>query len=490
MSGSLRSRVLRVYAVGVVVALGAFTALELWHSDGVGDALTSTAIVAGLAVLLGGVLSVAVERMVTVPVAGVVEAARAFAAGDDRARAHPRGQRELRELAEAFNALADSVVQGRADLAASQELFRNVAEHTSDVLAVQSLDGSLTYASPSIQRVLQIAPDAVIGRDVIELLHPEDRARARGEVAQAVREPGVPRVVTHRVRRGDGEYVWLETSIVAVVDPTTGRRQLQTSSRDVTSRIAAENEIRTLNATLEARVRERTARLEHLNDELESFNYSVSHDLRAPLRSIDGFSKLVLSRYADSLDEQGVDYLTRIRAATQRMGALIDDLLGLSRAGRGELELQPTSLSDIAQSLASRLREAHPAREVQVVVQPDLTAPADPGLITVVLENLLANAWKFTSRTKRARIEVEGRTENGELTVLVRDNGAGFDPAYTDRLFGAFQRLHRSDEFPGTGIGLATVAKIVRRHGGRVWADGRPGQGATMSFSLPLEVLP
>jgi len=227
------------------------------------------------------------------------------------------------------------------------------------------------------------------------------------------------------------------------------------------------------------------AELERKNQELEAFSYSVSHDLRAPLRSIDGFSQALLEDYADKLDDSGKNYLQRVRSAATRMGELIDDMLQLSRVTRAEMHHETVDLSALAESVVADLRRVEPRRQVEVAVPPGLEAEGDPKLLRIALVNLLANAWKFTGRQPSARIEF-GEIINGtERAFYVRDNGVGFDMAYASKLFGAFQRLHAMSEFPGTGIGLATVQRIVHRHGGRVWAEGAVNGGATFYFSLP-----
>jgi len=224
--------------------------------------------------------------------------------------------------------------------------------------------------------------------------------------------------------------------------------------------------------------------LEATNRELEAFSYSVSHDLRAPLRTIDGFSQILQEDYEDRLDEEGVDYLGRVRAASKHMAGLIDDLLDLSRVGRRPLRREHVDLSALAAGIVEDLRMSQPGRKVEFVAEEDVAAWADVGLLKVALENLLGNAWKFTSRVPEARVEFGVAEEGGRPVYYVRDNGAGFDQAYSDKLFGAFQRLHAQEEFEGTGIGLATVARLVHRHGGRVWAEGRVGEGATFYFTL------
>jgi light-regulated signal transduction histidine kinase (bacteriophytochrome) len=223
------------------------------------------------------------------------------------------------------------------------------------------------------------------------------------------------------------------------------------------------------------------------NQELEAFSYSVAHDLRAPLRSIDGFSSALLDEHLEQLDPEGQGYLQRVRAASQRMSELIDDLLSLARISRSELRLSNFDLAPVAKKVWTRLSESHPGRVVDFRVPGSLPVRADQGLLEVVLENLLGNAWKFTGKTPSPRVELGCVEKNGERIYTVRDNGAGFDMAYAGKLFAPFQRLHRSTEFEGTGIGLATVQRVIRRHGGRLWAEGAVGQGATFSFSLPVK---
>jgi light-regulated signal transduction histidine kinase (bacteriophytochrome) len=249
-------------------------------------------------------------------------------------------------------------------------------------------------------------------------------------------------------------------------------------------RIRAEADLRTRNQELEQRIQERTAQLEAINKELEAFSYSISHDLRAPLRSIRGFAEVLLERYAPQLDERGQEFLKRVCQSSHHMDRLIEDLLKLSRVGRAEMQSQPVDLSAIAKSIAADLRKTEPDRQAELVIAPGLRTCGDERLLRITLENLLRNAWKFTSKKSDARIEF-GTVLEPQPAFFVKDNGAGFDMAYASRLFGVFQRLHSATEFPGTGVGLATVQRVVNRHGGRAWATGAVNDGATFYFTLP-----
>jgi light-regulated signal transduction histidine kinase (bacteriophytochrome) len=250
----------------------------------------------------------------------------------------------------------------------------------------------------------------------------------------------------------------------------------QTNERlesEINERKRAEEEIHRTNRELRA-----------ANKELEAFSYSVSHDLRTPLRSIDGFSQAVLEDYADKLDSTAQEHLQRVRRAAQRMAVLIDDMLNLSRVTRCELHRETLDLSAMAKMIAAELTEAEPGRCVEFVIENGLSAVGDPQLLRAAMENLLRNSWKYTSGHPTARIEFGRGGEKEKHSFFVRDDGAGFDPRYAERLFGAFQRLHTAKEFPGTGVGLATVQRIVHRHGGEIWAEGAVEKGATFYFTL------
>lgn len=282
-----------------------------------------------------------------------------------------------------------------------------------------------------------------------------------------------------RLKRANGEQFWA----LMQVRPTQNRKYWVTFTDITASKQLLEKNLR-LNLELEQRVTERTAELKVSYQEMESFAYSVSHDLRAPLRSIDGFSLAILEDYGESLDEKGKDYLRRVRTATQKMGLLIDDILKLSRINRCELTRETLNLSELARIIAEELQSTEPERKVDIVIATGLITQGDGGLIKVALNNLLGNAWKFTSSHAEASIEFGSRKVEGETAYFVRDNGVGFDPQYKDKLFVTFQRLHTEQEYPGTGVGLSLVQHIIHRHGGKVWAEGALERGATFWFTV------
>ena len=306
-----------------------------------------------------------------------------------------------------------------------------------------------------------------------------DRIRAAMEKWQAVRAEIV-------IYTKAGQERWLETDITPIADETGSFTHWVAVERDITERRQQREEILSLNGELEDRVLLRTAQLARANQELESFAYSVSHDLRSPLNTIHGFSQLLLKIEADKVSEKGKHYLNRIRAGVEQMSNLIEGLLTLAHLSREQIKSDQIDLSAIARLVAKDLREREPQRQAQVHIQDGLNAHGDPRLLLAVLQNLLGNAWKFTSRQGQARIELGSQPDpGGDPIFFVKDNGAGFDMAFAHKLFGTFERLHSPGDFSGTGIGLATVKRVIERHGGRVWAESKLNEGATFYFTLP-----
>ena len=386
-------------------------------------------------------------------------------------------------LATALGTLAGLERRHRAAEAArrhSEERFRQLVESTRDWVWEVDASGVYTYCSPQCQRLLGYAPEELIGRSPFDLMPPRHARRLRAQFARLAAERGSIDAVENINLHRDGREVCLETSGVPFFGADGALLGYRGIDRDVTERHRAEAAIRALNAELEDRVRQRTAELEVAFRELESFSYSVSHDLRAPLRGIDGFGQALLEDYGERLDDTGREYLQRIRAATRRMGLLIEDLMSLSRVSRQEMRVEPVDLSALVEDIGADLASAHGIRELKVM--PGLVGQGDSKLLRLALWNLLDNAWKFTGRSQAPRVEF-GRVFGG--AYFVRDNGAGFDMAYAHKLFAPFQRLHGPEDYPGTGIGLAIVQRVVHRHDGRIWAEAAPGAGAAFYFTLP-----
>jgi PAS domain S-box-containing protein len=296
-------------------------------------------------------------------------------------------------------------------------------------------------------------------------------------------DTGEPQTCELQIVKKDGTIFWAHLTEAAAKDES-GATIFRVVMSDITERKVAEEALEKYREHLEDLVRKRTIKLEASNKELEAFSYSASHDLRAPLRTIDGFSQALLEDCEDKLDIQGKDYLIRIRAATRRMADLIEDLLKLSRITRTEMNIEKINLTRIARSIIDELQKSQPLRHVEIKIAVGLEDAADSRLMRITLDNLLGNAWKFTQKQTKAVIEFGCTKEGGGKVYFIRDNGAGFDMAYVEKLFAPFQRLHTEEEFPGTGIGLALVRRIIHRHGGKVWTEGQTGKGATFYFSL------
>lgn len=345
-----------------------------------------------------------------------------------------------------------------------------------DLLGIAGLDGRWRRINPAFTDLLGHDRETFLATPFLDMVHPDDRAATLAEVEKLGR--GEPTLhFTNRYRHRDGSWHWIAWKC----SPFPAEGLLYASGRDVTRAKAAAEETRRVNEEL----LKKTTQLEAANKELESFSYSVSHDLRAPLRGIAGFALALEDHAAAVLDDTARSHLRRVRSATDRMSDLIDDLLKLSRLTRAEMRLETVDLSALAESVLAVLREREPERRVGTQVAPGLVARGDPALLRILLENLLGNAWKFSSRNAAAAIEV-GRevAEDGAPAFYVRDNGVGFDMRYVHKLFSPFQRLHAQNDFPGTGIGLAIVQRVAARHGGRVWAEARPSGGACFHFQL------
>lgn len=365
------------------------------------------------------------------------------------------------------------------DYRRSEMRFRSAMQYSAIGKALLDSEGRIVEANPALAGIVGLPMPRLIGTRFEALFESESSEDESGPDAQGVRR------ATRWLHRLGGEPRQVQLTYAPVPgnvgQDVVGLVQVE----DVTERRRAEARVRALNRTLEARVALRTRELSQANQELEAFAYSVSHDLRAPLRAIDGFSRILLERYGDSLDDTARGYLLRVRKAAGRMGELIDALLKMSRLSRSELKLEPVDLSRLAADVIEELRVGEPGRQVEARIEPGLQVVGDAALLRNLLGNLLGNAWKFTRRRADATIEFGAAGSGGAREFYVRDNGAGFSQAYADKLFRPFQRLHANTEFSGHGVGLASVKRIIERHGGGIRAEGEEGVGATFWFTLP-----
>jgi PAS domain S-box-containing protein len=379
-------------------------------------------------------------------------------------------------------------VRAERQLRASEERYRVTMASAAAGFANVGLDGRFLRVNRRFCEITGYSEEEMLARTFQDITHPDD-LEIHVAQAQRVFSGAIPWYsVRKRYIRKDGSVVWVEVTVGALRDDQGRVYQYVDTVTDITAQKRAQDEVARLNAGLEERVRQRTAELEAANRDLEAFTYTVSHDLRAPLTALSGFSEMLAEQYADRLGGTGQDYIARIQAAGEHMGDLIDDLLALSQASRAEIHATTVDLSELARAALAALRSHDPGREVRASIEDGVQVLGDEQLLRTVMENLLGNAWKFTSKTTGAAIGF-GTIPAGStmLHCYVRDNGAGFDPASTGKLFRPFSRLHSREDFPGTGIGLASVQSIVERHHGQCWAEGQVGHGAVFHLTLPAQ---
>ena len=430
--------------------------------------------------VLGALAVYTITRRLTKPLEAVAAAADAMAAGDYGRRVQVDRRDEIGRVGTAFNVMAARVAESH------EFLERRVADRTRqleeareeldrffslslDLLCISGFDGRFRRVNPAWERTLGWTQADLMSAPYLDFVHPDDRALTAAE-ARKLDQGETTLSFENRYRCRDGAYRWLSWKAV----PISSQGLIYAVAHDVTAQRAAERALHRY-----------ASELETTNRELESFSYSVSHDLRAPLRHIDGFAQALIEDCSDQLDESGRHFLARIRSGAQRMGTLIDDLLSLSRVTRTPLKRTEVDLSSLARETAARLQADDPGRRVDWRLASGVTVGGDAQLLKIAFDNLLGNAWKFTSKRHEAVIEFSvSVSADGRRIYIVRDNGAGFEMAHAQKLFGAFQRLHGVADFPGTGIGLATVQRIVHRHGGRVWAESAVNQGAAFFFTL------
>ncbi len=416
-------------------------------------------------------------------IGALVKVAGAVQAGNLATRARiPPGEDEITALAGTFNQMLDALALNEERLRTASLYTRSLIEASLDPLVTISAEGKITDVNQATENVTGRNRTELIGTDFSDYFTAPDKAREGYQqvfLNEAV--TNYPLVLRHR----DGHITEVLYNASIYRDEAGDVLGVFAAARDVTERKHAEDQITELNRNLELRVVERTAQLEAANKELEAFSYSVSHDLRTPLRAIDGFSHILLEDYTDKLDDEGKRLLKVVRDNTSRMGQLIDDILKFSRSGRLEIASVEINMEELTRAVCEELRPTATGHEVQVEIEHLPPATGDRSMMRQVLVNLLSNAFKFTRFKEVARIKVGSSNEGNEVIYFVQDNGVGFDMQYVGKLFGVFQRLHGVNEFEGTGIGLAIVKRIVTRHGGRVWAQGKVNEGATIYFALP-----
>ncbi len=367
------------------------------------------------------------------------------------------------------------------ELSEREQNLRTLTENAHDGILV-NLDGKHVFANKYIADMLGYTVEEMKNTGIRDLVHPDECQKVLDRFKARMDDKRPQSHYETLFVSKDGESIPVE--ITAAKTLWHGRPAGMVIVRDITRRKEFEKQLRAHQEHLEELVKYRTRELEQTNKELEAFSYSVSHDLRAPLRGIGGFSQLLIDEYTQQLDSEGQDYLNRVHSAAIHMSRLIDDLLQLSKITKLEMQVRPVDLSALAQSVVARQREKEPTREVEVTIQSGMQAQGDPNLLEIALHNLVDNAWKYTQHVKHPRIEIGSSLKDGSETFFVRDNGAGFNMEYAEKLFGPFQRLHSPQEFEGTGIGLATVARIVQRHRGKIWASAEKDKGATFYFTL------
>jgi len=380
----------------------------------------------------------------------------------------------------------------RAEVAlrASEERLRLITNLVPHGIFAKDATGHYIFVNRALAEGCGLPVEEVLGKTDYELVMDRAQAEAYRKVDREVLETGREKFIAEEANTNNaGETRYLQTTKIPFVVPETGERAVLGVCVDVTERKRVNEQIQHLNAELEQRVAQRTDQLEAANKELEAFSYSVSHDLRAPLRAVDGFSEAVLEDCGALLTEKGQRHLQRIRAGAQRMGALIDDLLAFSRLSRQPIARRPVNMTRLVRDTIDELAPQTEGRQVELRCDELPACHGDPALLKQIWANLLSNALKYSRKRDLAKIEIGCRNEGGEQVYYVRDNGTGFDMRYVDKLFGVFQRLHRAEDYEGTGVGLAIVQRIIHRHGGRIWAEAELNRGASFSFTLGGESL-
>lgn len=397
-----------------------------------------------------------------------------------------RNRREAESKLEKWNIELEWKVMERTEaIEKSERRFRALIENNYDSIILSDATGALIYQSPSTERLLGWTQEERKQLNGFSIIHPEDAERVKKIFSEVLANPGKLFRSTHRLKCKSGNYIWAEGIYINMLNDTA-IGAIVANFHDITERRLAEEKILSLNEGLEQKVIDRTAQLEAVNKELESFSYSVSHDLRAPLRAVTGYAGILVEDYGAKLDEEGMRILNTISHNAEKMGKLIDDLLAFSRMGRKEIQKQEENMNELVEGVLIEINKTM-KHNAAISINHLHSIRTDYGLMNHVMMNLLSNAIKYSSKREQPLIEISSVKSGNEVIFSVSDNGAGFNMKYADKLFGVFQRLHSSDEFEGTGVGLAIVQRIISKHNGRVWAEGKPGEGAVFYFSIPVE---
>ncbi len=455
------------------------------------DIITFHILVAIGALMIGTVSAVGISRVITRPIAQISDDVNAIAGGDLDHRISPTFGKEFGVLEKSIDSMVQSLKHMIIRLRdsewrtrISEERYRAVIESQSEFITRFLPDGTVTFANDAYCQYFGFDCQEITGRKFIPTLPGKDHNLLREHFAQ-ISPLQQERSIEHRIIMPDGDIRWQEWTDRGIFDQDGNLVEIQSVGRDITERKSIEDENRRLHADLEERVKSRTAELEAAYRELDSFSYSVSHDLRAPLRAVDGFSTILLQEYRSSLPDVTVTYLEKIRENTRRMGSLIDDLLNFSRMSRQPLNRFLIDPASIASEAYDALRSETYGRQIHLTIQEMPACSADPALLNQVYVNLLSNALKFTRMRAVAEIEVGIlKREDGKTVFYVKDNGIGFDMKYASKIFGVFQQIHEDPALEGTGVGLAIVERIIHRHGGEIWVESAPGTGTTFFFTL------
>lgn len=471
--------------LGYLVVMFSNKALEKSNKQvrniGITIAISGMTVIAIVGIIAGFTLTRRLNR--------ITDTALKFAHGDKHIQTGLRGSDEIAELGQTIDKMIKNVSEAQDHLIVQREKIQLLLDSTAEAIYGIDYYGNCTFANSAFLKLLKYQnEDEVIGQNIHTLIHhhyPDGQSYPK-EVCPIIRS-----CQEGKTCHVDSEVFWCKDNSFVQVEywahPVYHNNKISGSVVtffDITNRKQAEAELETYRQKLEELVDIRTTELTRINKELEAFSYSVSHDLRSPLRAIDGFSHALIEDYADNLDETANNYLNRVRSAAQKMGCLIDDLLQLSRITRSELNKTNVDLSKLSANILDRLQKADPERKNEITISPHITCKADRNLIRIALDNLLENAWKYSSKIPVTKIKFYSKQIDDETVFVISDNGAGFDMRYVGKLFGTFQRLHSDTDFSGTGIGLATVKRIIHLHGGRIWAEGKINQGASFFFTL------